>query len=315
MDAEFVSKYPFASAARKLLSEVGRESVSADKLRLAGERVLSILSNKPVPLFSSAREAASSFALSRLIVFAWDRPSTAWKYAHHLVKRSFEKIEDSEIQELAEDFFPSLKIVPFSEGEKYAVSLFDFLAFDGELVYAPLEKGQLFFSRDEFKEVLKDAAVRRVAAFQGFSRSQIPPIVFDIAKELEPRIPREQSQRTGVGKYLALPCMQRIAQGLPEGKRYYGSMALSIACVKDGLAHEDAVKILQQYVEGCAKGSQAYTLREATATLDWVYKHASIGFSCNMMKEQGVIDSCEGCTLRNSRATSAEAGKKKAFRK
>lgn len=295
LSSDFASKYPFSNAAKALLREVGREAVNTDKLRRAGERLIGVLQGTPLPTISS-RERAVDYALARLVLACWDRPSVTWKFARRLAIRGLKAIDDEDLEALGKDFFPSLE----TSGDEYVVSLPEFANGGGELLYAPLEKGKIFLERGDFEGLLRDAAAHRIADIS-FPRKDIPAMVFEVAKEFEPRIPRDPSQQRHAGKYMALPCIVKIAAGMPEGKRYYGAMALSIASVKDGLPREDAEKILRQYVENCVKGSQAYTPREALITLDWVYKHPSIGFSCKRMKEQGIIVDCRECALGRQR--------------
>ena len=165
------------------------------------------------------------------------------------------------------------------------------------LLYAPLEQGKIFFSRSELQSLLKKAIESRVSDLSSISLKTLPPFVSEVAKEIEPRIPREQARTTHAGKYLELPCMKKILQGMSEGKRFYGAMALAIACVKDGLSKDDAVKLVSTYAENCSKGSAPFTVREAQTSVEWIYRHPSIGFSCNKMREQGLPVDCVGCPL------------------
>ncbi|MGC8850724.1 MAG: hypothetical protein ACP5O3_00640 [Candidatus Micrarchaeia archaeon] len=288
--SDFAFKYPFSGAAKSLLAEVGREAVDAASLRRAASRVVALLGGARE--WGSGREALVDYALARLVLACWDKPSVTWKFARRLAASTLKSLDDEDLEALGKDFFSSLEV-----GESgYCVSLADFLSNGGELLYAPLEHGRVFLDRQEFESLLRSAAARRIALLS-FSRKEVPSLVFDVAKEFEARIPREEESRSRAGKYLALPCIARILEGMPEGKRFYGAMALSIACVKDGLPREDAEKVLKRYVENCAKGSQPYTWREALSTLEWVYRHASIGFSCKRMMEQGIVSDCGECVL------------------
>jgi len=294
---EFAAAYPFSSRARELLKSVGKEELSPQRLRSAGERLLDAIQGRKPFREQSARERVVDYVLARILLAAIDRPSAARKYASSVARAALEKIGDETIEEqfaeLAKDFFPSFKE---SDGE-YVVSLADYLKNGSGLLYAPLEAGKVFFSRNELQSLLKKAIEARVCDLSSISLKTLPPFVSEVAKEIEPRIPREQARTTHAGKYLDLPCMKKILQGMSEGKRFYGVMALAIACVKDGLSKEDAVKLVSTYAENCSKGSSPFTVREAQTSVDWIYRHPSIGFSCNKMREQGLPVDCAGCSL------------------
>jgi len=295
---EFAAAYPFSIKARKLLETIGEEELSSQRLRSAAERLLDVLHGRKASRERLARDAVVDYVLARIILAAVDRPSAARKYASALARAALERIREEGAEQdffvLAKDFLPSLEV----QGGEYVVSLFDYLKAGKNLLYAPLEKGRLFLSRQEAEALLEKAIEARVSDLSSISLKTLPPIVFEVAREVEPRIPREEARPAAhAGKYLELPCTKKILEGLGEGKRFYGAMALAIACVKDGLSKEDAVKLVCSYAENCAKGSSPFTAREAQASVEWVYRHSSIGFSCTKMREQGLPCDHAACPL------------------
>ncbi|MEW5956011.1 MAG: hypothetical protein AB1626_05765, partial [Candidatus Micrarchaeota archaeon] len=210
---EFAAAYPFSSKARELLKTVGKEELSPQRLRSAAERLLDALQGRRPPKERTAREKVVDYVLARIVLAAADRPSATRKYASAVARQALERVEEADAEQdfvaLAKDFFPSLDV----SGGEYVVSLSDYLKSGSGLLYAPLEKGRLFFSRPELGGLLRKAIEARVSDLSAISLKTLPPFVPEIAREVEPRIPREQARVTHAGKYLDLPCMKKISEG------------------------------------------------------------------------------------------------------
>jgi len=298
---DFAADYPFSSKGKELLKNIGKEALTPQRVETAGQRMLDSMTGSRTTS-TGARERAVDYVLARILLAAIGRPSATRKYAAAIAKQAVEKLVESPeayLETLAKDFLPSIRP---TEASNYSVSLADYLTSGNPLLYAPLEKGQLFFTRAELAELLYNAIKNRVGDLSSVSLKTLPPMVFEAAKQLEPRLPKEKLlSGFKSGKYLELPCIKAVHAGVAEGKRYYGSMALAIACVKDGVPKEDALKLASEYAENSVKGSSPYTAREAMQTIDWVYRNPSIGFSCTKIREQGLPTECGNCPLANER--------------
>ncbi len=312
-------RYPFLSSSREFLQSRGAESISFESLQKAAAFCRS-LAEKPSPqaltrLVESepSAESLANYALSRLLLSQIRNIPAAGDFAQNFSHLSVERLsfdaekDESVFATVCGDFFPSLSLSqpPFD----YSVSVFDCLKQGGQLLYAQLSAGEVFFRKMELSEFLEQAIKRRVAELPRVDPKTVPEIVKDAALELDAALPRKTFAPRGggySGKFLSLPCTTAaLTEGVGEGKRYYGSMAVAIACTKDGLTKEQAQGVMQEYVQHCARTAHEFSLREGMASLEWVYKHPSIGFSCNMIRMQGLAGAddalCAQCPLSRGR--------------
>ncbi|MCL5011625.1 MAG: hypothetical protein M1594_01890, partial [Candidatus Marsarchaeota archaeon] len=137
------------------------------------------------------------------------------------------------------------------------------------------------------ESVVKKAVVKKI---EDIHVSDAPSVLKNEALKFQPVFPSGEK-----GKLLSKKCMVEILKGVGEGKRYYGSMALSIACLKDGLSLDDASNVLKVYVNNCDRGVNSFTEKEALNTLKWVYGRPSIRFSCKVLQSQGLVSDCSDC--------------------
>jgi len=301
LNVVLAARYPFTYFAKKYLEAGGVEKIDSELLARAKQRVVDAV-EKRERRPGDARTELASYALARVLLACLARPGLAGRFGSWEARCAAEKLaeeEESVFFAVAKDFFPSLE----SAGGELAVSLLDYLRNGSGLVHAQLDSGKVFLSRDELTGLLREAIASKARDLPRIKPSELPALVREAAEELGQELPKETSSFKGFeGRHLALPCIQKIRSGLEEGRRYYGSMALSIACLRDGLAREEAAKVLEEYAVNCRRSTHSFTLREALASLDWVYKHPSIRFSCRTMKENGLVgEYCEACPYRNRR--------------
>ncbi len=293
MDASIASRYPFTSFAKKYLQAAGAETIDSRVLERARQRILAGIEKRELRP-EDARTELASYALARVLLACLGKPGVSKKFASWEARvgaRRLVEEEDSVFFMVAKDFLPSLAEEPA------AVSLLDYLKFGSDLVHAQVDSGKVFLARDDLVVLLREAIAAKAGDLPRVSQSQLPTMVREAVEELAEALPKETFSGYA-GKHLALPCVKKILSGLDEGRRYYGSMALAIACLRDGLAKEEARKVMEEYASNCRRSTHAFTAREALNTLEWVYKHPSIRFSCKTMRENGLVDDCEACPYR-----------------
>ena len=280
MDNSLIAKYPFLSNAREF---VGNKHDSTD-LREAVAFAKECFERKEHLLGNAEREA-KNLILSRLMLYSLGivflRKFAFFKareYSRLLVEE-----KEGVLVSVAKDFFPSLSE---SEGG-YGVSLVEYLEYGRNLPKAGLKQGSVFFDKAELADCLRTAIALRIADESKLS-SKLPEDLQSAALQLKESIPREYAPAPR-GKILQRAELQNILKGVSEGKRYYGAMAVAIACLKDGLQKEEALQVMQDYVSACAKGSHPFGVREGESVGEWVYRHPTINFSFQILKTQGLV--------------------------
>ncbi|MFH0835857.1 MAG: hypothetical protein V1834_01715 [Candidatus Micrarchaeota archaeon] len=283
VNEQLIAKYPFLSQAKNLLEDT--ENVGYQEIENAVSNTAAFIRQPTVLPPMDAKTEVKRLALSRLLLTALGNPVASRKFASNygkLLKKRLRDEDDKVLQSVAGDFLPTL--VESSGG--YAVSLLDFLNKGGELKEAELDKGIVYLNRDDLVALVVKAVEAKLSSFA--SRKKIPKEFAEAAEELRERMPIIAARSNFKGKYLQLPCIKFILQGLPEGKRFYGGMTLAIACLKDGLSKEQAEVVMQDFVNANQQSTHEYSLREAVSALDWVYKRGSIGFSCKVTQSNGL---------------------------
>lgn len=242
--------------------------------------------HSPKEPFDAAREA-KSLLLSRLMLYSLGL-SYLRKFAFFKAREYSRLIEAEEdggmVLEVARDFFPSLEK---AEGG-FRVALVEYLEYGHGLPQAQVSEGRVFFNEGDLLDCIRQAVETRVADHSKFE-SKLPEDLKKAALELRDFIPREFAPRA-TGKLLQRQELQGVLKGVGEGKRYYGAMAIAIACLKDGLPKEEALEVMQSYVENCSGGGHPFTPGEGNSVVEWVYRHPTIGFSFTMMRSQGLIE-------------------------
>jgi len=98
------------------------------------------------------------------------------------------------------------------------------------------------------------------------------------------------------GKYLNLPCVQKVLGGLPEGRRNAGARIAAIACRLDGIPQKDAEKILLEYAGNCSQENISES--EYLGWVNWIYTQKKIFWNCRFCKD---LELCaEPCTFREA---------------
>ncbi len=305
MDLYFIAKYPFSSSAKSYLEKIGVKTINYDDIRMAEERIREDIKNHRGPeiLESVAEKQLKSFALARAILAATKNSNYIFRFAAAEAQSMVDSIEreSEEVKmQLGKELFPSLK----NSHEEYSLSIFDYTKYAKDWEGVELEAGNVYLPEVVFfSGIFKNALVFRIADIKNISVDSLAQEVRDAAEEISPslnNIIKNQSPKyaRAQGKFLSLGCIQFIRKGLSEGRRFYGAMALSIACLKDGLSSQQAKEVMKEYVSKCVQSPHEFTEREALNTLEWVYKKGSMGFSCSVMQAQGFGgDYCKNCWL------------------
>lgn len=261
-DAGFVERFPFSVHAKEHL----KEDLNPDLVRRSVESI------------ETGEGGVSEYAVARIILSVSGNRRKLHEFAKKMSGRVSAKSEDFNV--IAKEFFPSLDLFNFT------VSVTDFIKFF-DLSGVQVKNGLVYLNDlGSLENAVKKAVIKKI---EGIQVTDAPEILRKEAFKFQARLPQ------GKGKLLTKKCMIEIMKGVGEGKRYYGSMALSIACVKDGLSFEDASKILESYANNCEKGVNQFTDKEALNTLRWVYSHPSIRFSCRVLQSQGLVSDCSEC--------------------
>ncbi|MFH1750986.1 MAG: hypothetical protein ABH863_04875 [Candidatus Micrarchaeota archaeon] len=292
MNDEFASKYPFSERAREFLSRENIAAVSDVELELAKERVMRSLQGLPARAEKNARGNIVSYVLSRILLGAAGNPAATARFAGFEARQAVELLksdDDGNLEIISREFFHSAE---FST-EGASVGALDYLKFGGDLANEAVSNGKLRFSRSGFIQILRKAIEIKIADISILQKS-LPPNIRKYSQELSEEMGKLQLAPKGIGdfrgKYLSLPAIMKIMEGLGEGKRYYGSMTLAIACLKDGLPREQAEGVMITYARNCARSTHGFTEREALASLEWVLRHPTINFSMKTLREQGILD-------------------------
>ncbi|MBI4360276.1 hypothetical protein HY572_00720 [Candidatus Micrarchaeota archaeon] len=176
-----------------------------------------------------------------------------------------------------------------AEGERYSLTLSDYLRFGENLVHQTARDGRVAINNQELNALLSKAIAEK---FTDSAAQDVPDAIQRKASALD-----DQPKKKSYGKkFLDLGCIQSILTGSPEGKRFYGAMGLSIAARRDGVPKDAAQKLMQDYVSRCS-GTKPFTPSEGESTLNWVYDR-DIGFSCKVMMDNGFEGTyCPACPL------------------
>ncbi len=293
-----IAKYSFLSTAKSFVADVKLDEVSHDDLEAASQRILDSVNRQTPSILPNqdVRSALSAYILSRILLSALGSQSYLKKFAHgeSLIAIAHLKNEgEREFMEVAKDFFPSASAP--SGGQTISISLKDFLSFGHNLSSKPLEKGMLSFTQSEFQLLLSDAIEQRIMDVKSFNSNSLPKFLQEQAEELRSRLPSVLPAINAYsGSFLSTACVQKILAGVAEGKRYYGSFVLASACYSDKLDLNAAKKVMEQYVANSRKSAHEFTIGEAMATLNWVYKKG-VKFSCNYSRNHAFADYDSDC--------------------
>ncbi|MBI5035985.1 hypothetical protein HZC09_01450 [Candidatus Micrarchaeota archaeon] len=276
--------YPFSREAKKYADQ----DVRAPDV----EEALAFLRN---PLaeetFYNPAKHVMLYALAKAILSCCSQ-STKNKYAEQKTREYVKRMTEAENLEAAREFFPAIE----KQDGKYVLPLGEYLSYGSSLVHQSVENGKVTIEQDELNALMRSAIKEK---FLNAAIQDVPEEIRKAAAQLEPPSTAIQSR----AKFLNLACMQYIAKGVDEGKRFYGAFGLSISAKRDGLPKEKAVSFLTEYVQRC-RGTKAFTAEEAKGILDWVYSR-DIGFSCSQTMDNGFEgEYCQKCPLNWKRRKS-----------
>lgn len=293
MDAILATKYPFLSISKKLIK---KKEISETDVEKAINRIENRLNKKERKPYKDASEEIENYALSRLLLSVFNNFFLTKAFAEGEAKQAAYFLyseEENYFIEVCRDFFPSITL----EKGFYSINLFEYLRYGTDLVNSRLVDSRILFHKDELILLLRKAISDRIINLSKADLQNIPEVIKKKASELSEIVPKNSVNPVFKGKYLALPCIQTLLKGVPEGKRYYGSLSLAIACYNDGLEKTEAIKVMQEFVSNCPKGIKPFTLAEGLNTLEWVYRKKGIRFSCKTMKEYGLDNElCKECS-------------------
>ncbi len=290
---ELAAKYPFSEKAKEYLNRANVIAVSGEELDLGVERLFAALRGNALKLRKDPKQEIVSYVLARILLGALNSSRASAKFANAEARRAIELMKEEEmevVQEIAREFLPSLEL-----REKIAgISILDYLKYGSDLANESVGNGKVQLEKGSFQFLLKRAIESKIADVS-FDSKSLPQDIKSKAEELKEEVERLTAITGKIrgrfeGKYLSLPAVKKILEGLPEGKRYYGSMTLAIACLKDGIAKEEAESLLITYARNCSKSTHSFSEKEALASLEWVYKHPTINFSLKTLREQGILD-------------------------
>ncbi|MFA6330001.1 MAG: hypothetical protein WCX64_04965 [Candidatus Micrarchaeia archaeon] len=301
--------YFFSRQARQYLSEQGLGTIANSDLEAAQDFCLRLIRNAQAkvpfqPWVAQDGDELKWIALSRMLLSQSGNPFAARLFGEGLAKLCAYRLglEDTQVfAAVLTQLYPTLK----ADGDKYALGIADYTSGQNELVYAPLDGGKIFIGRDSLIEMASRLAASRASDLSGIDKAALPPLITEFAVDFTAALPSSPAlmMRQFEGKFLNQGCMKKILAGVGEGKRFYGSMAIAIACQKDGLSKEEASALMRQYVTNCQRSSHEFRESEALASLDWVYKHPGINLSCRKLLQQGLIDRyCDGCPQTKRKA-------------
>jgi len=97
------------------------------------------------------------------------------------------------------------------------------------------------------------------------------------------------------GKYINLPCIRKMLEGMPHGKRSFAAQQIAIASRLDGNDIKKTKEIIQTYIDNCSQGSEPFEGCEGFKWVDWVYSQKEAYFACGLSQKLGSceIHSCE----------------------
>jgi len=295
-ESELVTRYPFVAASRAYLKD---SKVSDAEFEDAAGRVLATVNNSPARRESKPAEAVKNYAVERLVLYSLDDAFAARRYAANKATgyaRLLAGEEEATIVRVCREFFPSLR-------PAYSVSVIDFVKNARGLAEAQVEGGRVALNKEGLVGVFREALAKKVSSFTA-DRKTLPKNAVAAAEGIKPRVAETVKPPSFFkGSVYSLPCVQKVRKGVMEGKRYYGAMALAIALCRDGVTKERAIDELADYARRCSAGTGEFTEKESRNAVEWVYKHSTIGFACQAMRDQGLAteEECAGCARRRGR--------------
>jgi hypothetical protein len=120
---------------------------------------------------------------------------------------------------------------------------------------------------------------------------------FELGQCLKDYITEAQTQKKQVLEQVVLPngytglsSVQRILEGLEEGKRNDGAKILALALVLDKYSDEKAYLVMEQYASNCSQIGHQFTKSEALGWYKWMKYQPSHFWNNEHVKKLGVWD-------------------------
>lgn len=255
-------------------------------------------------------EHLATYASARaLLALAGDTYATR-KWAAGEAVAFFTELErepEEVFKQIAQELLPSLQE---NEGS-YTLAVLDYAQHGRDLAHQAVEEGRVWLDHQQILHLLKRSIENKLLASVPRSALHDAPVELKkAAEELRAKLPKYEIPLASIGGklgprglYLARACIQELRKGASEGKRWYASMALSLALRHDRIPLEQAKEIITEFANNCSKGARPFTAREAITTLEWVYKRdGPARISCRNLISQGLIpDYCPTCPYKGGR--------------
>ncbi|VVB70910.1 Uncharacterised protein [uncultured archaeon] len=274
---EILIKYPFLPGLKEKVKNYKLE-FTPEKIQEAGATALKLKeeyeTKKSIPInFETLEKAAEQTILLKMIFqnITYVAPKIiSTHYINEMRKENEKDVDEIFSEVLGNNLFNII--------EETNVSLYEL----------NFEKGKIETKLEGKKNLIEEFIKQYY-----YATTRTPEeIKEEVKKQAEKLIPLPGSLSTvnysGITDHLNHQCIKKIIEGLPEGKRYYGCYALSIACFADQLTLDQAMQVIRDYVKKCS-GTAEYSEKEAMATLNWVYKKGVTRLPCNMLYAQGVV--------------------------
>ena len=159
-------------------------------------------------------------------------------------------------------------------------------AFKGYLVAIPPQKPREGSTPFNFDDVVYPS---KIEMYQ-ISEVMVAQIVEDWL-DLNEKLPSHKIGSEFTGKYINLPCIKTIREGMPSGKRAFSSQQIAIACRLDGKNPKETEKIFSEFVQNCPQTpTTPFTLDEARKWMKWVEKLPQPYFACGQCVKLGVCE-------------------------
>jgi hypothetical protein len=294
--------YFFSRQSKQLLSAQGLGEITNEDLERGQDFCLRLIRHAQArvpfePWVAGDGEELKWIALSRMLLSGAANPFASRLFGEGIAKLCVARLrieDDLVFLSVLSQLYPSIK----QDDGKFTLGMADYINGSNELVYAPIDNGLITIEKEALLEMAYKHFSSKASDLSSIDKAILPPMVKDFAADFSAGLPVSPALalRQFEGKFLNQACMKKILAGVGEGKRFYGSMAIAIACQKDGLSKEEASALMKQYVTACQRSSHEFREGEALASLDWVYKHPGINLSCKKLLQQGLIDKyCDDC--------------------
>jgi len=92
------------------------------------------------------------------------------------------------------------------------------------------------------------------------------------------------------GKYMNLPCIQTLLEGVKAGGRSFAAQQIAVASRLDGRTEVETKSTMINFVKYCSQVPEPFDLEEAQKWAEWVFKQHAPYFACGICVRLGVCD-------------------------